>query len=217
MHPHDKPRFGNVILAMSEMYGRAFSPSAIELWFKTLEVYDIEAIERAVAAAMRDPDHGQFCPKPADVIRHIDGGKSDAALAAWADVHRAVRHIGSYASVVFDDAITMAVISDMGGWIALTTKKGDEWPFVAKEFENRYRGYRVRSEAFAHPAVLLGITDLENVQRGYPAMTPRLVGNEAKCLQVQATGGQAARLDARSGEIAQSALARIANRKEGAK
>jgi hypothetical protein len=35
------------------------------------------------------------------------------------------------------------VISDMGGWVLLGSKGDGDWPFIAKEFENRYRGYRM--------------------------------------------------------------------------
>lgn len=209
--PQDDERFAAVMLAFSELHNRVPSMALVDMYWRALERYDIDAIERAAAAVMADPDTGQYWPKPADFVRHIDGGKADSALVAWSLVDRAVRQVGPYASVVFDDSITMAVLSDMGGWIPLANKTEADWPFVAREFENRYRGYRVRSAEFTHPAVLLGMTDLENVRRGLPAMAPVYIGNQAKCLKVQSTGGQAARLDANSGEIAQSLMARIAS------
>jgi len=47
-----------------------------------------------------------------------------------------------YASV-FDDVLIHVVIEDMGGWkdCAIDDK---QQPFVAKEFQDRYRGYIVK-------------------------------------------------------------------------
>ena len=212
MKASDRVRFVSALVALAELYQRTLSEGVIGLYWQALASYDIAAVEKGIGACLTDPDHGQWMPKPADIIRHIDGGKADAALVAWAKVDAAVRRVGPYASVTFDDSIAMAVLSDMGGWIALASKKDDDWPFVAKEFENRYRGYKVRTEPYTHPPVLLGMNDLENVRRGYPSSNPVFVGDPAKCRLVYQQGSEVQRLSITAGDITQATIARLANK-----
>jgi len=83
-------------------------------------------------------------PKVADVIKMLQGSTQDSALTAWAKVDKAVRSIGTQMSVAFDDPLIHKVIQDMGGWLGLGQRQEAEWPFVAKEFETRYRGFKAR-------------------------------------------------------------------------
>ena len=64
------------------------------------------------------------------------------------------------------------------------SKTDDEWPFVGKEFENRYRGFRARSERPEYPAKLIGITNAHNAQKGFKQDAPVLIGNEQAAMQV---------------------------------
>ncbi len=56
----------------------------------------------------------------------LGGSTQDAALAAWSKVDRAVREVGPYQSVAFDDALIHRVLFEMGGWIPLGSKTEDE-------------------------------------------------------------------------------------------
>src|SRR5439155_23069574 len=122
-------------------------------------------------------DNDQFVPKPAAVVRMLQGSSQDSALMAWAKVIKAITRFGPYQTVVFDDEIIHAVISDMGGWIKLGQMTEKEQPFRAQEFENRYRALKTASPGFAYPRKLSGITDTTNSANGYPEQTPILVGD----------------------------------------
>lgn len=162
MTPQDAERLGICLAGMAEVYGRELSEAVVGLWLRVLDGYRIEAIEDAFERHIKSPDQGQFMPKPADILRMLDGSSEDAALIAWTKVDKAVRSIGAYQSVAFDDAIIHRVLHDMGGWIGLGTKTDDEWPFVANEFRNRYRGYRLRGAPVEYPGHLIGIVEAEN-------------------------------------------------------
>lgn len=189
MQQEDRKRFGNALMACAEMYGKKMSDALIALYWQGLSEYDVEAVERAIAAHMRNPDSGQWMPKIADIIRLISGTTSDAALLAWAKVDKAVRHVGTYESVVFDDPIIHQTLRDMGGWIQLGTKTDEEWPFVAKEFENRYRGYRSRPRG-DYPRSLAGICEIENEKNGHRVAPPLMIGSENACQQVYLGGSE---------------------------
>lgn len=188
MQTDDFQKFHDGIAGVMGFYGRSVSRFALDVWWTALKGHDLAAIVDAFNRHLANPDAGQFPPKPADIIRMLQGSTQDSALRAWAKVDQAVRRIGTYADVVFDDALIHRVIQDIGGWIALGTKREDEWPFVAKEFENRYRGFRSRNESPAYPATLIGIATAQNNQKGFKAEPPVLVGNERLARQVLCGG-----------------------------
>lgn len=180
--------FADLLAGVMDLYGKPISEFATEVWWEALRPYDLPAVRLAFSRHVQNPDSGQFAPKPADVIRMLGGTTQDSALRAWAKIDKAVRHVGTYASVAFDDALIHRVLHDMGGWVGLGTKTEEEWPFVAKEFENRYRGYAMRNERPEYPPVLTGIAEAENVRRGLRSDPPRLIGDATKAEAVMQSG-----------------------------
>lgn len=188
MIAEDFEQFRAGVSLVYAFYGKDVSQFALDVWWNALKAFDLAAIKDAFNRHLVNPDSGQFLPKPSDIMRMLGGTTQDAALQAWAKVDKAVRSVGNYADVVFDDSLIHRVIHDMGGWIGLGTKSEDEWPFVAREFENRYRGYRMRSERPDYPAVLIGIANAHNRKGGFAEEPPRLVGDQAKCIAVLERG-----------------------------
>lgn len=184
MQADDFQKFHDGIAGVMGFYGKSVSTFALDVWWTALKRYDLAAIVDAFNRHLANPDAGQFAPKPADIIRMLQGSTQDAALRAWAKVDQAVRQAGTYCDVVFDDALIHRVIHDMGGWMALGTKAEDEWPFVTKEFENRYRGFRSRSELPPYPPTLIGIAAAPNNLKGFRNDRPLLIGNEQLAKQV---------------------------------
>jgi hypothetical protein len=188
MAPTDRKRLAQCLLAAAEVYGREVSASVTAIWWAALQGHDIEAVEVAFQRHMMNPDTGQFMPKPADIVRMLAGTTQDSAMVAWAKVDKAMRTVGTYQSVVFDDPLAMRVLQDMGGWIALGTKDGDEWPFVANEFRTRYQGYKQRGETPEYPTRLVGISDADRVRKGLALGDVTLIGDSVKAMHV-ANGG----------------------------
>lgn len=184
----DKVEFGKIIQSLFEYYDRKISNPVIDMYWQGLEHYELPAIRDALNRHMRNPDSGQFMPKIADIAKMLGGTTQDAALQAWAKVDQAVRRVGTYSDVAFDDPLIHRVLTDMGGWISLGQKREDEWPFIAKEFENRYRGYRVRSERPEYPPVLIGISGAHNRNGGFAQDVPMLIGNAEKAQEVMQGG-----------------------------
>jgi hypothetical protein len=222
METNDFQKFHDGIAGVMSFYGKSVSRFALDVWWTALRKFDLAAIVDAFNRHLANPDTGQFAPKPADIIRMLQGSTQDSAMRAWAKVDQAVREVGTYCDVVFDDALIHRVIQDMGGWIALGTRSEDEWPFVAKEFENRYRGFNARGECPPYPATLIGLATAHNSRNGYRAETLVLVGNEQSARQVLRGGSNQPllglhRLSIDSGECMNKAyrIAR-ANRASGA-
>ena len=180
--------FNELLDVVSEQYGKPLSSGAKMLYWQGLKDFDFNAIQQALFRHIRNPDSGMFMPKIADVIKMLQGSTQDSAMTAWAKVDKAIRHKGPYVDVVFDDPLIHRVLHDMGGWIALGQKNEDEWPFVAKEFENRYRGFKQRSEIPEYPSVLVGIANAHNNNKGLPLEPFTMIGDSQACQRVLKNG-----------------------------
>lgn len=184
LKPTEREPFARMFHAVSALYGRDLSADVVEIYWQALAAYDLSAVRQALDRHVKNPDSGQFMPKPADIIRMLGGTTQDAAMAAWAKVEKALRLVGGYTSITFDDPVIHAVIRDMGGWIKLTETKVDDLPFRAKEFEARYRGFAMRREIPSYPARLIGRTEAENKSRGFDVFDVALFGEPDTCRQV---------------------------------
>lgn len=190
MQPADQEQFYNVMTGVFELYGKKASPELLELYFGALTEYDLSDVVRALNRHAVDPDAGQFCPKPADVVRLIGGSKQTRALQAWSRVERAAREIGPYQSVVFDDPIIHAVLEDMGGWIDLCGISSEkDLEFRGHEFAKRYQGYALQGGAQRYQSHMTGLIEADCNTKKLPAPKPMLIGDEGRALRVLRTGG----------------------------
>lgn len=186
MTENDFEKFRQGLSGVYGFYDKEINNFALDLWWNALKQYDLSAITQAFNRHVINTEAGKWLPKPADIIRMLQGSTQDTALRAWAKVDKAVRRVGTYVDVVFDDPLIHRVLHDMGGWIAMGQKAEDEWPFVAKEFENRYRGFRERSEIPSYPPKLIGIANAHNESQGLPLQPYVMIGDEKSCYQVLA-------------------------------
>ena len=100
MTPADKKSFLTLMYAIGTIYEIPFDNKLVlEVWFNALSDYDIEEVASAVQRYIKSPDLGTYKPKPADLIKMIEGTSVDKALLAWTKVEKGLRSIGSYATV----------------------------------------------------------------------------------------------------------------------
>lgn len=190
----DRKGFYALVSDVYAFYRQDCSSFALNVWWEAMKPFDPAAVGRALSAHAVNPDSGQFLPKPADIVRVLQGGTADQAMAAWSKVDAAIRSVGTYRDVVFDDALIHAVLRDMGGWLQLGEKSEDEWPFIAKEFAVRYRGFVMRRETPAYPPVLIGIAGATNRKDKQDVEPPVLLGDPVKARAVMQGGIDAPRL-----------------------
>ena len=179
-----------VLTDVYELYGKECSRGLHVLWWEALKGYSIAEVRGALSAHVTNPDSGQFLPKPADIRRFLEGSGETRALQAWTKVDQAIRRIGPWESVAFDDPIIHAVLADMGGWAGLGQVTEDEWPFRRNEFVRRYRGYVARPPT-AFPRALIGHIAEYNGRLGGQVPLPRLVGDVQRATQTYLAGADA--------------------------
>lgn len=190
MRIEDYDEFTAMVGGLADLHDRTLSEWALSLWWAALQHYDFPAVKDALGRQLRNPDNGQYMPKPADIVKLISGTTIDAALYAWAMVDRAVRVIGSHRDVVFDNPLIHRVLTDMGGWVLLGTKTDRDWPFLAKEFENRYRGYAL-GDVPEYPPILEGIANSQNSTSFRWREPPMLIGCPRAATAVMQGGSNA--------------------------
>jgi len=188
MKNQDIPVFTKLLAGIGELYGKAISETLTDIYWQTLKRFELEDIVQAFEAHVYNPDGGQYFPKPSDVVRFIEGSGETRALQAWAVVEKAIRYIGAYKSIVFDDLIIHAVLEDMGGWVKLCSSTLDELPFRAHEFQKRYMGFVIKAPK-RHPQYCCGISEAENTKNGYPIQPRLIVGDLKKAEAVMLKGG----------------------------
>lgn len=115
----DVPEFTIMMVGIGEIYRSPISKFLTGHLLKSLKHFEWQDVECALNAHIYNPDCGQFFPKPADVVRFIEGSGETRALQAWSKVEQAIKQVGGYQSVVFDDALIHAVLENMGGCISI--------------------------------------------------------------------------------------------------
>ena len=188
MQASDNEQFVALIGDVYAFYRQDFSRFAAGVWLQAMQPFDFRAVADALNKHCVNPDNGQFMPKPADIVKMLQGSTQDAGLVAWSKVDAAIRMRGTYVSVVFDDPIIHRVILEMGGWVQIGGKNETDMPFLKNEFVNRYRGYKMRNEVPEYPSVLIGMAEAQNSRQGFECAPPVLIGGAEKAKQVLLKG-----------------------------
>lgn len=95
MQATDKPAFTALIAKTWRFYGKTPTGEDIADWFEMLESFPVEAIATAFQRHLTDPKHGDYLPKPADVVRHLPLATLDDGYPgpdeAWGMLIRIIR------------------------------------------------------------------------------------------------------------------------------
>tara|TARA_R110000850_G_scaffold264606_1_gene393769 strand:+ start:17040 stop:17714 length:675 start_codon:yes stop_codon:yes gene_type:complete len=194
MNTNDMEAFDQIWTEAHEVYGRKPEPRVVYMVFQALISFPLQDIERALCRHLTNPDTGQYPPKPADIVRLIQGSSQTTSGEAWAKVDRAIRCVGNYRTVVFDDPKIHAAIDRLGGWQKISLTEEKEYPFLRNNFLKLYQGFTVQPpETF--PRKLIGTCEHENSQhdsfmRGRSKNEPVMIGDPERARLVYQGGGE---------------------------
>ena len=180
----DETMFKNYMTLLGEIFGKEISDTLKTAYWSVLKPYtdgQCKAAFESVIATCR------FFPKPAELLELLGSGESDAATLAWLEVDRAVRQIGPYESVSFEDPAINSTIEAMGGWVRLGGVTLDQWKWSRKEFEGLYPIMTRRRDG--HPEYLPGVFELENSAKGFRVPDAKRIGPPKQKLKA-ITGGK---------------------------
>lgn len=186
----DKKPFLEWLTLLAESFNRKVSSLLLETYWQCLKVYPFVQVKQAMLNTLQNSDRQKWgMPTPADLIVLIQGDTHHHALNAWSQVITAIRTVGRYDSVVFDNPIIHCVIRDMGGWVYLCQQPEKELPFLRHEFEKRYRDYQGKPLP-SYPRSLKGSLEHDNQVQSFSHTPPDpiLIGDAKKALAVYAKG-----------------------------
>ena len=183
--------FSELIHGVAECYGQSLSAQGIALRFKLLEQFSFAEVQNAALSIMATRKYTSM-PTPAEFLEHIGGGAAeDKAEVEAGKVLSAIGRHGAYASVVFDDAVTQAVIVQAyGGWPKLCADCGVEESehWFRKNFAKTWAAYS--RQGVKQTGHLPGLFEISNRSNGYlqHIEPPKLVGDPAKARAVLEVG-----------------------------
>ena len=187
----DFKSFSELVQGVAECYGQSLSAQGVALRFKLLEQFDMAEVRQAALSIMATRKYTSM-PTPADFLEHISGGSAeDKAEVEAGKVLAAIGKHGAYASVLFDDAVTQAVIVQAyGGWPKLCADCGVEESehWFRKNFAKTWAAYsRQGVKQSGHLPGLFEITNYSNGLFDY-VDPPKLIGDPAKARAVLEAG-----------------------------
>ena len=164
MNNSDKKEFARLFYTTGELYDKSVSKELLLMYFNILKDYSINQVVQGVSDHALDPKHGTFFPKPADIVRNIDGASistEDRALTAWMAVEAAISSVGSYGTLKLEDKQAMMAVKAIGSWQQLCATDREKLAFKRQEFIANYRALE-NTPVEMLPESLPGIVELEN-------------------------------------------------------
>lgn len=173
MNNTEQVEFSKGMMILAEVYNRKLSELLLQTYWDCLKSYPLSLFKKVLYNFLKNPDYAKKgFPSPADWIKAIEGDSEIKSLAAWTKVVKAIRHVGQYESVTFNDSVVHTVINDMGGWIFLCKQPERELIFLQKEFERRYRDYMSNKKIMVTPSHLTGHIEHQNRIHGFKQYIP---------------------------------------------
>ncbi|MFZ4563636.1 MAG: DUF6475 domain-containing protein [Bacteroidales bacterium] len=172
-------RFLEIMIALSEASGQETTALKERIYAQGLDDISISDIEQAAWSIIKTRTLSSF-PKIGE-LREIIGGKTDDIADIEASkVWKAISSVGGYSSIVFDDAITQAVIQHaFGGWAKLCEETMvDQQKWFMKDFVKFYGSFSRQG---------LSVTGALVGRGGLSGDKPKLIGNPEKALQIMNT------------------------------
>lgn len=188
MMQQDLPRFASSLMAMATVFDKAVTPQITEIYFRALDKFTADEVEQGISKACSTL---KFFPKPVELIECITGGSgnlADRAMIEACRVLEAVKSIGTYSTVCFDDPITQAVIvQQFGGWAKFSEMREENEKWFVKDFSAGYQAFARQN--VRHYGALPGISHGQNALTGREREEkPVYIGDVQKAKAIHAQG-----------------------------
>ncbi len=161
MQAQDRSAFFLAFASLCTAFSRNVDEALVEVYWRALSDLPVDAVRAAMDEAIMTQD---FMPPPAK-LRRFAGQNSNETCAepsdeAFALVARAVREVGSYRAVDFDDPCIHATIRALGGWSNFCRAPAHEFnTWTRKRFVAIYRELSAEPQEQHHHRPLLAAYD----------------------------------------------------------
>ena len=67
----DRVEFEKILIGMATFFDRQLSNGELDIYWKVLGGFSCDMLNQAINRHVKDPQHGRFMPKPADIIAQV--------------------------------------------------------------------------------------------------------------------------------------------------
>jgi len=116
MTPNHIDDFGRLMKDIGELYKFRPTKAIMNLYWTTLDPYQIEDVISATYKHVMSPKYGNYMPKPCDIIRQISGDCRTVSHRDWLNFYNSLSQVGPYDLVKYESDMIHGFISYYGGW-----------------------------------------------------------------------------------------------------
>jgi len=165
----NQKRFAKNITGLAALYEKELSVSLQELYWTLFADWTDDQFEAACQAAANKL---KFFPKPVELRELVGGDQEAVALGAWETLHNAIKRIGNWQSVRFEDSRITRAVESMGGWQAVCLWETKDLSYRRHEFLRTYQALQDGGP----PRTMAGLIEQGSTGRGYRVPPPIQVG-----------------------------------------
>lgn len=132
-----KKEFYSVIKIMSEYYGTKLSLALSEIYWQVFQNWSFEDFKHACNIIMQTRNYPSF-PKISEITEALHGKPEDQAAIAYQTLIEAIKRIGPWDSVIFEDGAIGMAVEALGGWEYINQWSWTDWIYRKKDFEELY-------------------------------------------------------------------------------
>lgn len=154
--------FSIIFGMMAEYFGATPSSGIIEIYFQSFKDWPSEDFKKACQSVMQNRVFNGL-PKIAEIREALYGRIDDLVALAWESLMKALREVGPWESVIFEDGAIGHSIEAMGGWEKVNGWTVDECRMRRKEFESIYLANLRRGNI--KPKKMTGLIEAHNSQQ----------------------------------------------------
>ena len=176
MTDSEKVNFTAAVVGLAVFYGVEVGKVSLNIYWDTLREYELDALLGAMQCHVKDPEHGRFMPKPADIIRHLAAGRIMGADAAW-EVAMKSRLWDEDATIVVSTAVFRSfpfATWDMGDKVGARMAFKDAFPAALAKYGDHVVVSLGHHEAGRIPVILDAVRAGIIEQREARLMLPHL-------------------------------------------
>lgn len=137
----DRRLFAEGLEALAQLFNVDLSEPVVALYYAVARDLTDAQWKEVCLRAVADRKH---MPRPSELLELAHGTKDDAAALAWAQVMKAMKRFGRYASIDFGDPAIHAAIRSMGGWSLLCLGRLEDLHYRRRDFIDGHRLYSER-------------------------------------------------------------------------
>ena len=167
--------------------GKKFSEDQINIYHMLIKT-SLEDLQKGIIKLCMERKFTNI-PTPAEILEYCNGTKLDLdgqALIAGNKLKNAIRRIGKYESVAFDDYLIHKVIkASYGTWVKICKVDMEELEtFLKWDFPKLYKTYSTYKNLEDLPIYLTGTHEASNLALDYKP-TIKYIGDKEKALKWQ--------------------------------